>query len=248
MGGRRPNQQLKPDLPLSVPCPSWRVRTSTQGGTSFRLLAVTACRLASFGAMAADTSGGRSASRSNSSEKLVGVFMWPDDSRCVSQEGWVVALSRSYRGIVRVWELAEELRVESAHVLALIEPYDKYVRSHLSTVPELALRAIRADPPNPPNPSGPPVTSLSITPSNRRPSASGCIAATSHRRARRERHTSSRITLSARPSNESKPARSARAAQVRAATAQVRAATAQATVDSTPANWTGGPRCIRTRL
>jgi predicted site-specific integrase-resolvase len=63
--------------------------------------------------------------------------------------GVVVALSRSYRGIVRVWELAEELRVESAHVLALIEPYDKYVRSHLSTVPELALRAIRADPPDP---------------------------------------------------------------------------------------------------
>lgn len=50
---------------------------------------------------------------------------------------------------VRVWELAEELRVTSSVVLKLIEPYDSYVTSHFSNVPRQALDAIRASPPTP---------------------------------------------------------------------------------------------------
>jgi len=50
---------------------------------------------------------------------------------------------------VRVWELAEELRVLPTDVLELIKPYDTYVTSHLATVPRQALDAIRAHPPEP---------------------------------------------------------------------------------------------------
>ncbi|WP_158282892.1 helix-turn-helix domain-containing protein [Nocardioides silvaticus] len=50
---------------------------------------------------------------------------------------------------MRVWELAESLRITTAELLALIEPYDKYVTSHLATIPEMALRAIQSDPPAP---------------------------------------------------------------------------------------------------
>lgn len=69
---------------------------------------------------------------------------------------------------MRVWELAEELRISTAELIVLVEPYDKYVTSHLATIPEMALRAIKADPPaptmktsdyswyRPPPPPGPP--------------------------------------------------------------------------------------------
>lgn len=50
---------------------------------------------------------------------------------------------------MRVWELAEELRVMSSDVLKLIEPYDRYVTSHFANVPKQALDAIRASPPAP---------------------------------------------------------------------------------------------------
>jgi DNA-binding transcriptional MerR regulator len=50
---------------------------------------------------------------------------------------------------VRVWELAEELRVTSSDVLELIKQYDAYVTSHFAAVPRQALDAIRASPPQP---------------------------------------------------------------------------------------------------
>ena len=50
---------------------------------------------------------------------------------------------------MRVWELAERLRITTAELIALIEPYDRYVTSHLATIPEIALRAIQADAPSP---------------------------------------------------------------------------------------------------
>lgn len=50
---------------------------------------------------------------------------------------------------MRVWELAENLQITPAELLALIEPFDSYVTSHLCTVPEMALRAIQANPPEP---------------------------------------------------------------------------------------------------
>lgn len=50
---------------------------------------------------------------------------------------------------VRVWELAEELRVLSSDILVLVATYDQYVTSHLATVPRQALDAIRASPPTP---------------------------------------------------------------------------------------------------
>ena len=53
---------------------------------------------------------------------------------------------------MRVWELAEELGVSSADVLALISPYDAYVTSHLANVPRQALDAIRVSPPRPARP------------------------------------------------------------------------------------------------
>lgn len=60
-----------------------------------------------------------------------------------------VALPHRYARRVRVWELAEQLRVPSADVLELIKPYDAYVTSHLRSVPQHALGAIRANPPAP---------------------------------------------------------------------------------------------------
>jgi excisionase family DNA binding protein len=41
------------------------------------------------------------------------------------------------------------MRITTAELLALIEPYDKYVTSHLAVVPEMALRALQANPPEP---------------------------------------------------------------------------------------------------
>ena len=59
----------------------------------------------------------------------------------------IVAPSRGYDASIRVWELAQSLRSTTAELLGLIEPYDKYVTSHLATIPEMALRAIHSDPP-----------------------------------------------------------------------------------------------------
>lgn len=66
-------------------------------------------------------------------------------SRCTVTQMWFSA----YGIGMRVWELAEELRVMSSDVLKLIEPYDRYVTSHFANVPRQALDAIRTSPPAP---------------------------------------------------------------------------------------------------